>query len=193
MAFRENLRLAGIVLLAGLILTVSGCAGASATDQRVINPTIVIVQYVTQVVATVTPAPPVTPIPPTKNAPAASGGYDPFAVQPYYPLAGCQMASRLHVGDVAFVAAGGEQFGIHFSKDVGFAPIARKLASGELLYILDGPTCNRNGLVWEVLADADDTLGYAIEGNGETYWLLPYGQTYDAKEIRDRIKKIKNP
>jgi hypothetical protein len=158
----------------------------------VINPTIVIVQYVTQIVATVTPAPPVTAIPPTKNAPAATG-YDPFAVQPYYPLSGCQMASRLRVGDVAFVAAGGEQFGIHYSKDVGFAPIARQLTSGELLYILDGPTCNRNGLVWEVLADADDTLGYAIEGNGETYWLLPFGQTYDAKEIRDRIKKIKNP
>lgn len=193
MAFRENLRLAGIVLLAGLILTLTGCAGASATAQPPVNPTVVIVQYVTQIVATVTPAPAVTPIPPTKPAPAPSGGYDPFAVDPYYPLSGCQMASRLRVGDVAFVAAGGEQFGIHYSKDVGFSPIDRKLASGELLYILDGPTCNRNGLVWEVLADADDSRGYVIEGNGETYWLLPYGETYDAKVIRDRLKKLQNP
>jgi hypothetical protein len=192
MAFRGNLRLVGAALLAGLIVTLSACTGAPAPAEPAVNPTIVIVQYVTQVVATVTPAPPVTAVPPTAKAPAVTG-YDPFAVQPYYPLSGCQMASRLHVGDIAFVAAGGEQLGIHFSKDVGFAPIARKLISGELLYILDGPTCNRNGLVWEVLADADDTRGYAIEGNGETYWLLPFGETYDAKVIRDRLKKQQNP
>lgn len=191
MSFGAITRLAGIALLAGLILAVSGCAGAPATAQPAANPTVVIVQYVTQVVATVTPAPPAAPtaIPPTKQAPPASTGFDPYSVELHYPVSGCQVASRLNIGDVAFVAAGSEQFGIHFTKDVGFSPVTRKLTPGELLYILDGPTCNRNGLVWQVLADADDAMGYVIEGNGETYWLLPYGQTYDAKEIRDRIKK----
>jgi hypothetical protein len=103
------------------------------------------------------------------------------------------MASRLRVGDIAFVAAGGDQRGIHYSKDVGFSPESRKLTSGELLFILGGPTCDSNGLVWEVLADDDDSLGFVIEGNGETYWLLPYGETFDMKEMRDRLKKLTNP
>ena len=181
-------RLAGIALLAGLILAVSGCAVAPATAQRAANPTVVIVQYVTQVVATVTPAPPRHRYPADPKDAASFYGLRPVFGGMHYPVSGCQVASRLNIGDVAFVAVGSEQFGIHFSKDVGFSPITRKLTPGELLYILDGPTCNRNGLVWQVLADADDAMGYVIDGNGETYWLLPYGQTYDAKEIRDRVK-----
>lgn len=192
MFLRNRMRLA---LLAGLVLIISGCALLPATAQPAANPTVVIVQYVTQVVATVTPAPPAvdTPVPPTQAAPASAGGYDPFSVEPYYPLTGCQVASRLHVGDVAFVATGGEVYGIHYSRNVGFAPIARKLTPGETLFIIGDPTCNRNGLVWEVLADADDTRGFVLEGNGESYWILPYGQTFDQKAIRDRLKEIQLP
>lgn len=195
MSFRDTKRLAGWVILAGLMmLAIAGCAGAQATAQPPVNPTVIIVQYVTQVVATVTPAPPAAPtaIPPTKAAPAASG-FDPYSVQPYFPIKGCPVASRLSVGDIAYVAIGQEQFGIHHSRDVGFSPIARKLVPGELLYIVDNPTCNRNGLVWKVLADADDEIGFVLEGNGEIYWLMPFGQTFDQKAIRDRIKAIENP
>lgn len=186
-------RLAGLALLAGLMLALAGCAGAATPAQPVINPTIVIVQYVTQVVATITPAPPVaTPVPATQKPPASTG-FDPYSVQPYFPLKGCAVASRLSVGDMAYVAIGQEQFGIHYSRDVGFSPIARKLVPGEILYIIDNATCNRNGLVWKVLADSDDTIGFVLEGNGEVYWLMPLGQTFDQKAIRDRIKKIENP
>src|SRR5512139_2835537 len=107
MSFRKTMQLAGFFLLAGLLLIVSGCNGAPTTAQAPVNPTVVIVQYVTQVVATVTPAPPIpTAIPATKKAPAVSG-YDPYSVIPYYPVSGCPIASRLSIGDVAFVAAGG--------------------------------------------------------------------------------------
>lgn len=192
MSLRETKRLAGLAILAALILALAGCASAPDTSAVSINPTIIIVQYVTQVVATVTPAPPVsTPVPPTPKA-AASTGFDPYSVQPYFPLKGCAVASRLAVGDVAYVAIGQEQFGIHYSKDVGFSPIARKLVPGETLFILEGPSCNRNGLVWKVLADADNTIGFVLEGNGEVYWLMPLGQTFDQKAMRDRIKKIEN-
>ena len=186
MSFRLNKRSGRLAMLASLILVVSGCVPAPA--QTPVDPTVIIVQYVTQVVATVTPQPPAGPtaVPPTKPAPAASG-FDPYSVKPYYPISGC-VASRLHPGDVAFVATGGEQMGIHYSRDVGFSPIARSLVPGELLYIIDNATCNRNGLVWEVLADSDNTHGFVIEGDGETYWVMPYGQTYDAKVIRDRLK-----
>jgi hypothetical protein len=189
MSLPVNLRLAGFFLLVSLTLIVSGCAGAQATPQAPANPTVVIVQYVTQIVATVTPAPPAAPTtPPTQHAPV-SGGFDPYSVQPYYPIDGCQMASRLHVGDVAFVATGGESFNIHISRNVGFAPVVRKLSPGELLYITDEATCNRNGLVWGVLADADNAEGFVLEGNGETYWILPYGETYNPRDIRDRKNK----
>ena len=189
MSLRGKFRLAGMVVLAGLILTLSGCAAPAAEAQPPVNPTVIVVQVVTQVVATVTPAPPAapTPLPPTKKPPASTG-FDPFSVQPYYPISGCRIASRLHIGDIAFVATGADQLGIHFSRDVGFSPIGRKLQPGELLYIVDNPTCNKNGLVWGVIADADLVSGFVMEGNGETYWLLPYGQTYDPKELRDRLK-----
>jgi hypothetical protein len=189
MSFRHTPRLAGLALLLGLSLLLAGCAAPAQPPPP--NPTVIIVQYITQVVATVTPAPPVTPLPPPPTrTPARPVGFDPYSVQAYYPIAGCPMASRLHVGDIAFVATGGEQFGIHVSRDIGFSPIQRKLQPGELLYIIDNPTCNKNGLVWGVLADADNAKGFVIEGNGETYWILPYGETYDQKEIRDRLKKL---
>jgi hypothetical protein len=191
MSFNKTMRLAGLSFLAVLIFLTAGCAGASTTPPAPANPTVVIIQYVTQVVATVTPGPPTpTPLPPTKSAPVAPSGYDPYSVEPYYPVAGCAMASRLHIGDIAFVATGGSQFGIHVDRGVGFAPLKRKLVQGELLNIIGEATCNRNGLVWEVLADSDNTRGFVLEGNGETYWLMPTGQTYDEKEMRDRLKKL---
>ena len=191
MSFRKTVRLAGLPLLAVLMLALSGCAGASTTAQIPVNPTVIIVQYVTQVVATVTPAPPTpTTVPATKSAPAASTGYDPYSVEPYYPIAGCAMASRLHIGDLAFVAAGGDQFGIHIDRGVGFSPLKRKLVQGEMLNIIGEASCNKNGLVWEVLAESDDTRGFVLEGNGDVYWLVPSGETYDEKEMRDRLKKL---
>jgi hypothetical protein len=191
MSFNKTLRLAGLTLLAVLIFSLVGCAGASTTAQAPVNPTVVIIQYVTQVVATVTPAPPTpTPVPPTTSAPPAPSGYDPSSVEPYYPIAGCAIASRLQIGDIAFVASGGGQFGIHIDRGVGFSPLKRKLVQGELLNIIGEATCNRNGLVWEVLAESDDTRGFVLEGNGENYWLMPTGQTYDAREMRDRLKKL---
>ena len=182
-------RLAGFAAMVSVIFTIIGCASLQPTTQPPADPTVVIVQYVTQVVATITPAP---PLPPT-NTPTpkvvTAGGYDPYSVQPYYPVEGCPAASRLHVGDVAFVASGTDSLNIHMSRNVGFAPVIRKLTPGELLYITEEATCNRNGMVWGVVADSDLTQGFVMEGNGETYWLLPYGETYDAKELRDRLKK----
>ena len=68
---------------------------------------------------------------------------------------------------------------MHVSRNVGFAPVDRKLTPGELLYITEDVTCNRNGLVWGVVADSDLTKGFVLEGNGESYWILPFGETFD--------------
>ena len=74
MSLPGNHRLAGIILLASLIFItmiflLAGCGGTPATAQPPSNPTVIIVQYVTQVVATVTPAPPL----PATTAPTPNG------------------------------------------------------------------------------------------------------------------------
>ena len=188
MSLLVNHRLAGLVVLASLILIVSGCAGAPAASQPPANPTVIIVQYVTQVVATVTPAPPSPPTTAPTPKVLTAGGFDPYSVKPYYPINGCQVASRLHVGDVAFVASGANSLNIHVSRNVGFSPVVRKLTPGELLYITKEATCNGNGLVWGVVADSDLVDGFVLEGNGENYWILPFGQTFDQAEFKDRKK-----
>lgn len=183
----RSAKLALLTLLGAVLLLAAGCAGAGSQAQpQVVYPTVVIVQYVTQVVATITPAPPVTPAPPATAKPAVSSGvvgYDPASQDIYYPLMGCQVASRLHVGERAFVANGGGQIGLHYTKDIGDAPIYRKLAAGEELDVIGGPFCERQSLVWKVIA-SDGQEGFAPEGNGNTYWLMPTGDLVDKKKLK---------
>jgi hypothetical protein len=193
MSLPGNYRLVGFIFLVSLtlfamLLILSGCAGSPATTLPPSNPTVIIVQYITQVVATVTPAPPLPATSAPTSKPVASGGFDPYSVKPYYPIRDCAMASRLHVGDVAFVASGADSTNLHVSRNVGFAPVVRRLTPGELLYVTEDPTCNRNGLVWGVVADADFAKGFVLEGNGETYWILPFGETFDQAKLKD-LKK----
>lgn len=172
-----------------MVLSAAGCAGSSQPQPQMVYPTVVIVQYVTQVVATVTPAPPTTPVPnkPTE-APAAVAasrpiGYDPFSQPIYYPIKGCQVASRLHVGERVFVANGIGTIGLHMSKDIGGAPIFRHLEPGEVLDVIDGPYCQRLSLVWEVV-DITGQKGFVPEGDGELYWLLPMGEKVAADLLK---------
>ena len=90
----------------------------------------------------------------------------------YYPIMGC-VASRMHVGERAFVAYGAETNGIHYSQEIGDAPIYRHLYPGEIMEIVDGPYCERGAIVWKVFALADEQVGFVGEGNGDVYWLLP--------------------
>ena len=174
-----------LVVMVVITLITSAC-GQNPSQGAVVYPTVIIVQYVTQVVATITPAPPSAPAQPAATAtPQAErftiNGFDPFAVPLYYPIKGCQVASRLHQGEKAFVANGAGQLGLHFSANIGYAPIFRKLESGEILDVVGGPYCERLSLVWEVVA-SDGQRGYVAEGDGNVTWLLPYGLKVD-KEV----------
>jgi hypothetical protein len=137
---------------------------------QVVYPTVLITQYVTQVVATPTITP--TPLPTSASNPqpaAVNTGWDPFTVEIYYPIVGC-VASRLHEGDVAFVANQGVD--LYNSKDTGYSPVYRKLAAGEMVDIIKGPWCSAGAVIWKV-GTADGLEGFVPEGDGETYWLLP--------------------
>jgi hypothetical protein len=185
-----------LALLAGVILVASGCAGYNPAGAQNPNPTVVIVQYVTQVVATVTPAPPTaTPLPRVVEEepaqPVTYNGFDPYSVEVYYPIMGCQVASRIHIGDRVAVANNRNgTLGLHMTANIGDAPIFRSLTNGELLDVVQGPYCQLNSLVWGVV-DADDRIGFVAEGNGDSYWLLPVGEKVDKKLMTTAMRTIK--
>lgn len=168
---KKGLALAVVGL--SLFLFVPACfsvAPRSTQAVQIVYPTVVITQYVTQVVATPTITPMPLPTSVSNQTPSVvSVGWDPFTVAIYYPIAGC-VASRLHEADVAFVANAGVN--LYASKDIGFAPVTRKLTAGEMVDITKGPWCSEGSLIWKVLT-VDGTDGFAPEGNGETYMLLP--------------------
>jgi len=190
--------LALIATMVGLLVATAGCAGVGSQAQpQVVYPTVVLVQYVTQVVATVTPAAPavagaaapqaaaaVAAVAPSSTPQTISiDGYYPLEEDIYYPLMGCQVASRLEVGEKAFVANGGGRLGLYQSQDIGYAPEYRKLEAGEVVDIIGGPYCERSSLVWQVIG-SDGTKGYTAEGDGNTYWLLPYGELVEKSKLK---------
>lgn len=178
----------------GCLIVIAAVAGACApaptqapVQTQLVYPTIIITQFVTQVVAT----PTITPIPtPTKPVQvitsAPNTGWDPLKVNIYYPLKGC-VASRLHRNDVAFVSSGA--IGLYVSPDIGDAPTFRELEPGELIDIESDPQCVNNMIVWKV-GTADQMVGYAAEGNGQTYWLLPMPPTTDEVITKEEVKEI---
>ena len=161
----------GILSMAMMII--SACTGATQeVEQPTVEPVVHVTQFITQVVATSPPAT-LTPVPTYTNAaPRVSSGWDPLAQPIYYPLIGCY-ASRLYVGDRAFVANVSGVAGFYRGKDIFYDPIIRRPAAGEIVEITDGPWCRRNVLIWEVMINADGSTAFMPEGDGKEYWLLP--------------------
>ena len=180
---KKGLALAVIGL--SLFLFVPAClsiAPQATQAVQVVYPTVVITQYITQVVATPTITP--TPLPTSASIQTPSVvnvGWDPFTVEIYYPIPGC-VASRLHEGDVAFVANNGVD--LLQSKDIGYSPVTRVLAAGEMVDITKGPWCSGGNLIWKI-ATAENEEGFAAEGNGENYYLLPMPPGTDSVVVED--------
>ncbi len=160
-------------LVALTLIFSSACAGEpQPVDETEAPPVVHVTQYITQVVATSPPAT-LTPVPTfTSAAPPAYSGWDPLAAPIYYPLMGCN-ASRLYVGDRAFVAYVSGVAGIYMGKNIYYDPLIRKPLAGEIVEIIDGPWCRQNVLIWQVLVLADEREAFMPEGDGKEYWLLP--------------------
>jgi len=175
-------------ILIGIILVVVlwGCIGVSEQNPQTEErhyPTVFITPLVTQIIAT-RPAATSTPEEEPTPIPIDDTSWNPLKVAAYYPIRGC-VASRLHIGDAAFVSYNGGKMGVYPSKDIEYAPLVRMTEPGEAFVIVDGPWCVQNTLVWEVKTtdeeDSTETQGamtwkianYVPEGNGEQYWLLP--------------------
>ena len=172
-----------ILIVAILTLfTITTACGISALQKEEPAPTevppvtVVFTQVITQIILpTVTPAitntPESTPTPtPTVQA-ISSGEYDPYSVPLWYPFEECP-ASRLHIGDRAFVTRGGGPNGVRFGADVSYDTIIGYAEEGEGMLIIDGPFCYYGWIVWQVKTDGG-LNGFTPEGNGDEYWLLP--------------------
>lgn len=95
------------------------------------------------------------------------------ARQPYYPLEDC-VASRLYVGDRAYVSLGGGSNGIRTEPDTHPADnIIYRAPSGEGMWIIDGPVCNYGWILWKVETDTRH-VGWTPETkDGVEFWLVP--------------------
>jgi len=178
MLYRDKKRLAILSAIISTVLLYTACTGAtSPSEVQVIYPTVYVTQYVTQVVATA----PATSVPvsqPKVVTPAPTEAqlqpvaWDPFSVEIYYPKLGCS-ASRLHVGDRAFIASSGGLIGLYRYKSLSFEPDLRHPASGTEVEIVDGPFCDEKIIYWKVRTPDKELVGFYPEGDGNTYWLLP--------------------
>ena len=162
-----------------LVIVTSACSFSifqDPTATAVPPVTLVVTQVITQVIPATpepeqTKAPEINPTPSPTLLPTLAGTYDPYSAPLWYPIEDCP-ASRLHVGDRAYVTIGGGPNAIRFGADVHFDTVIGEAQEGEGMVILDGPFCYHNWIVWMVKTDGG-MEGFTPEGNGEEYWLLP--------------------
>jgi len=120
-----------------------------------------------------TPKPTNTSVPVVVQQPTATKTPN-FTPTPkvYSPLSGCA-ASRLHVGDSAFINYETGQVGMR-SEPVGKIgdTLVRKLKEGEIVHIIDGPECDLGWVFWKVRTVFSET-GWIPEGDGSEFWVVP--------------------
>lgn len=109
--------------------------------------------------------------------------------QIYSPLSRCA-ASRLHVGDSAYVNYETGRIGMRSEPVATIGDkLVRKLEEGEILHIIDGPKCDLGWVFWKVRTVYSET-GWIPEGDGIEFWVVPI-TTYDvcsgAKPTRLRV------
>ncbi len=164
-----------------LLIVFSSCAQSPDIEAQFKEPTeqvVVITQIATQIIILTNPPATATPVPTATPSTeyVSSGGFDPFSAEIYYPLTGCS-ASRLHVGDTAYIAYAGGLVGLYKNKGLGFEPNLRYPDVGLEAEIVDGPFCNDGWIYWAVAipnSDANNAeTGWYPEGNGSEYFMLP--------------------
>ena len=93
------------------------------------------------------------------------------------PLPSCFNAwSQLYPGAFAIVEGGSATHSnpIRSAPDMD-ANIITELNPGEIVLVVEGPTCANNLVFWKVRNDVNsDTLGWLAEGDGNKHYLVPY-------------------
>lgn len=164
-------------LVVTCLLLVTIACGISSAQVQTAEPTITPTVIETQIPTETTPPTETSVIespavPSPTFVPVVTTTYDPASVPIYYPLEDCA-ASRLYVGDKAFVTFEGGPNGIRYGNDLHEDNIIGYAQPGETLEILEGPFCSYGWIVWFVQTE-EGLEGYTPEGSGEKYWLLPH-------------------
>jgi hypothetical protein len=176
MATIERKKRIYLVVLVSLLLSSLACRIEAPKIILSESPTPTEANYITQVVTeivTATPAPVTATLAPTNTPqPTLTPTFDPGSAPIYYPLPDCS-ASRLYIGDKAFVSLEGGPNAIRLSPDVVADDNVITYADpGSILTIVAGPYCDLGYIIW-LVETRDQVRGFTPEGNGNEYWLFP--------------------
>lgn len=115
---------------------------------------------------TFTRIPTLTPVSSSTPTPALN----PHAT--WYPCQGVY-ASRLHVGDHAYVSYDPPLPNRVRAQPNVDSPLIGSLAVGEKMEILQGPICAGGWVWWQIKSLEQNLTGWTAEGDASSYWLVP--------------------
>jgi serine/threonine protein kinase len=101
-----------------------------------------------------------------------------FWLQPIIPWQACQdsHASRLQVGDFAYVSFNPPDPNTVRVKGAKYATEIGKIQPGEKIEIIDGPDCSGKWVWWKIRSQETNLTGWTAEGDTQNYFLVPYFQ-----------------
>jgi len=81
--------------------------------------------------------------------------------------------SRLHVGETAFVSTDPPLPNRVRTQPSSNALVIGFIQPGELVDIIEGPSCSNKWIWWRVHSQKTGMTGWTAEGDSENYWLVP--------------------
>jgi len=81
--------------------------------------------------------------------------------------------SRLHVGETAFVSTDPPLPNRVRTQPSANALVIGFIQPGELVDIIEGPSCSNKWIWWRVHSQKTGMTGWTAEGDSENYWLVP--------------------
>jgi len=81
--------------------------------------------------------------------------------------------SRLHVGETAFVSTDPPLPNRVRTQPSLNGSIIGFLQPGELIDIIEGPSCSNKWIWWRVHSQKTGMTGWTVEGDSDNYWLVP--------------------
>jgi hypothetical protein len=82
-------------------------------------------------------------------------------------------ASRLHVGDQAFVSYNPPLANRVRTQPNAASTVLGYIQPGEKIEIIGGPVCSNDWIWWQIRSISNNLTGWTAEGDKQNYWLVP--------------------